>query len=92
MEALRKALVEMLYDNGAITNGRTEDGEVARVLLRLQSAEGGAYTANQLQAANDDLARLSSDEIFVLCCCEQPSAVKVSPATSELLNDAFKAV
>lgn len=81
---IKKATIEIAYDNGAVHRGRTEQDVLNSVEPVLRSK-----LAHQLEAAERELAGLSPDDLETLCCGEQ-GVVDCSDLTEELLTDIFE--
>jgi len=81
---IKKATIEIAYDNGAVHRGRTEQDVLNAVepVLRCR-------TITELEAAEVELAGLTFEDLETLCCGEQ-GLVEATPATELLLTDIFE--
>lgn len=84
--ALRKAIVEIAYDNGCVNRFSTED----EVVQNACDALVVEYTLDQLKEVNDHLATLTDEDLNELCAGEHQEPVgDLAVLVDNVLNCAF---
>jgi hypothetical protein len=86
-DKIKKAVVEMAYDNGAIRRGRTEDQVLANVMDSLAQN----FSTAELDAVEVELAALS-DEDFEELIIGEADSIPTTEITEKVLMHAFEAL
>jgi len=83
---IKKATIEIAYDNNCVHRGRTEETMLADAAQVLTTR-----SITELEAVELELKALDEEELMTLCCGEQ-GVIEATSQTERLLTDIFEAI